>query len=412
MNVVVSNNKIDYRGFVKVLSLEEISGLVGNIDYLVYHKSNESQEQKVELLSKLKDRVRMLIYIRNREDLEQAVQMIVLGSEGKYIDDEFFLESSEELNRLIINLNEVTEMVQMGGVPVLSDFFNRYLKEGNASFNSGYLKLVKQAVETMLSDYHKKDMELLKMSTTATEIFSNSTEIIHRVRSEQQKLRDAVEKIEASREEKGSSSYFSLGGFQSVVFFPRVSYMKDRDIIRIKEVGSCMYLTSFMLCFREYLELRCYLRPKLVFLEPVGSQYEMKYMDYNWVTQENQKSMQGYYNNVVFTNYPSKEVMNRLLDDNDYDTFIIVDRLKTSKDHLLNCKGTNVKYVVSGKSMVDKLSLNITDCFSIIRELHGSMFTVPVFTDYPEETSLRQQMYMRICSSFYEMLASTARRRR
>lgn len=407
MNVIVTNNNIEYTGFIKVLSLSEVIGLVGKIDYLIFNKSNESKEQKVELLTNLKNKVNTIIYIRDREYMEQAVKIIVLGSEGKYIDDEFFLESSDELSRLITNLSDITEIVQLGGVPVLSDFFNRYLKEGNSSFNSSYLSVVKQAVETMLSDYHKKDMELIKMSTTATELFATSSDIVHKVKIEQQKLKEAVEKIEMSRENMDTKLF--IGGIQSVVFFPKVSFMKERNIVRIKEVGSCMFLTSFMLGFRMYLEHIAYLRPKLIIIEPVGSQYEKRYESYNWVTQQNQKSMLGYYNNIVFTNYPSKDVINRLLNDNDYDTFIVVDRLKTSSDHVLNSKGI-LKYAVSGSSVVDCFNLNVNNCFSVVREVSGGMFTVPVFPDYPKDISHREQTYLRVCSGFYEILNSFRRR--
>lgn len=409
MNVVVTNNKIDYDNFVKVLSLKDVCEIVGSIEFLVFHKSSETQEQKVEYLSELKDRVKTIIYIRDKEYLDNAVKMIVLGSEGKYIDDEFFLESSEELNNLVVNLNEVTDIVQMGGTSVVSDFFNRYLRGGKADFNPGYLTVVKQAVETMLADYHKKDIELLKMSTTATEIFANSTEIIHRVRSEQQKLKEAVDKIEASKE-NGTLSSYSVGGLPSVVFFPKVSFIKEKNIIRIKEIGSCMYLTSFMLGFRIYLEHICCLRPKLIIIEPVGVQYEQKYEGYSWVTQKNQKTMQGYYNNVVFTNYPSKEVLTRLLEDSDYNTFVVIDRLKTSNEHILNSKGAPIKYVVSGSSVVKKFSLNKSNCFSIIRSVQGSMFTVPAFPDYPMEQAQREQMYLRVCSDYYNKLNTMKRR--
>lgn len=410
MNIIVTSNKIDYSGFMKVKTLQEVLGVVGSIDFLVYHKSSESQEQKVDCLTKLKDKVKRLVYIRDKSSLEQAVQMIVVGSEGKYIDDEFFLESSEELNRLMLNLDEVTDIVSLGGEPVLNDFFNRYLKEGSSGFNSSYLVVVKEAVQNMLADYKQKDMELIQMSTTATEIFANSAEILSRAKSEQQKLRESIVKLEEMRENNDVGKVMPFSGIPSVVFFPMVSYMKEKNIIRIKDVGSCSFLTSFMLGFREYLENVKYLRPKLIFIEAVGIQYETRYKDYKWVTQQNQKSMSSYYNSVVFTNYPSKEVLTKLLDDTGYDTFIVVDRLKTSKDHILNSKGCSVRYAVGGSGIVDKFGLKVSDCFSTIREVRNSLFTIPVFSDYPEEKSKRIDLYLRYCKMFYETLYVVRRR--
>lgn len=410
MNIIVTSNKVEYANFMKVKTLQEVFGIVGSIDFLVYHKSSETQEQKVDCLTRLKDKAKKLVYVRDKSSLEQAVQMIVVGSEGKYIDDEFFLENSEELNRLVLNLDEVTDIVQLGGEPVLNDFFNRYLKEGSSGFNSSYLAVVKEAVQNMLADYRQKDMQLIQMSTTATEIFTNTAEIISKVKTEQQRMKEAISQLEEAKESGDLGKVASFSGIPSVVFFPIVSYMKERNIIRIKDVGGSSFLTSFMLGFREYLEDIKYVRPKLIFIEPVGKQSETQYQEYNWVTQQTQKSMAGYYNSVVFTNYPSKEVLSKLLDDMNYDTFIVVDRLKTSKDHILNSKGCSVRYAVNGNSVVKKFNLKVSDCFSSIKEINGDLFTIPVFQDYPEDRSKRIDIYLRNCKLFYETLYVVRRR--
>lgn len=408
MNIIVTSNKVDYEGFLKVKSLQEAVEVVGSIDFLVYHRSSESADVKVSILTRLKDRAKTMIYIRDRESIEQAVQMIVIGSEGKYIDDEFFLESSDELNRLIANMDEITSIVTLGGVPVLSDFFNRYLKDGSASFNPSYLAVVKDAVATIISEYSQKSTEIINLSTTATELFANSSEILSRMKAEQEKMQNTVMQLESAKESIVSSS--NSFGLPSVVFFPTVNYLKEKNIIRIKDVGGCIYLTSLMLGFRLYLEQIKYVRPKLIFIEPIGVQYEKKYSEFPWVTQASYKSMEGYYNPVVFTNYPTKDVMQRLLEDGEYDVFIVVDRLRTANNHVLNCKGSAVRYAVSGKGTISKFSLNASNCFSTIRMIRGSLFTVPVFQDYPNEVDQRERLYTRSCDKYYEILYSVKRR--
>ena len=74
MNIIVTNNMIKYEGFMKLKTLEEASKVVGSIEFLVYHKSNETRENKVEYLTKLKDKVNTLIYIRGADAVEQAVK--------------------------------------------------------------------------------------------------------------------------------------------------------------------------------------------------------------------------------------------------------------------------------------------------------------------------------------------------
>lgn len=404
MNVVVTTNKIEYSNFIKVKSLQEVEAVVGSIDYLVYHKSDETRDEIVELLSKLKDVARVLVYIRDKNMAEQAIQIVVVGSGGRYFDDEFFMESSEELNSLIKNFDTVTDIVELGGVNVLSDFFTRYLNGGSSDFNKSYLKVVKEAVRGMIADYKAKDLQLLQLSETATEIFAHSSEIISGIEGEREKLQEMLTKAQAEHQTSKATSFM---GVPSVLFFPRVSYPKEKMIIRIKDIGGCIFLTSFMMGFRLYLERIKNVRPKLIFVESVGNQYETKYKEYKWVTQKTCRSMGNYYNPVVFTNYPIKDVLNRLLDDTDYDTFIVVDKLRNSKDHILNSKGPVVKYAVSGASIIDKFKLKKLECFTTIHSINGTLFTLPVFPEYPSDSTQRERMYLRTCTQYFDTLYST-----
>ena len=406
MNIVVTTNKIDYSGFIKVKSLKEVEAIVGTIDYLVYHKSNESKDDIVDLLSRIKDRARVLVYIRNRSKAEQAIQIIVVGSGGRYFDDEFFMESSEELNGLIKNFTTVTDIVELGGVNVLTDFFTRYLNGGSADFNKSYLSVVKEAVKGMIADYKEKDLQLLQLSETATEIFARSSEIISGIEGEREKLQDMLTKAQQEHQSSKASSFM---GIPSVLFFPQVSYPKEKMIIRIKDIGGCIFLTSFMMGFRLYLERIKNVRPKLIFVESVGSQYETKYSEYKWVTQRTSKSMGNYYNPVVFVNYPIKDVLNRLLDDTDYDTFIVIDKLRNTKNHILNSKGPSVKYAISGSSIVDKFKLKKIDCFTTIHVVAGTMVTIPIYAEYPSDSAQRERLYLRSCSQFYDSLYTSKR---
>lgn len=401
MNIVVSNNNVEYTGFVKVAALADVGSVVGSIDCLIYHKSSETSDEAIKYLSKLRESVKKLVYIRNRVSADQAIQMIVVGSGGKYFDDEFFLESPSELSNLVRNLDEVTELAELGQVNVLTDFFNRYLKDGSTGFNKNYLAVVKEAVRGMLTEYRQKDLEMLQLSETATEIFAHSSDIISKMESETALLKSKFEELKNTNLDYSPSNAFS--GIPSVVFFPVVSYMKEKKVIRVKDLGSCMYLTSFMLSFRAHLELIKNVRPKLVFIEPVGKNRESKYAKYDWVTQKNARSM-SCYGKVVFTNYPTRDVLTKMLDDNGYDTFIIVDRLLNSSKHILNCKGSPVKYAVRGESEVKEFNLNRGNCFSSVRGIDGSLFTIHTFNDYPEDSSNRERMYLNKMWSGYEDL--------
>lgn len=400
MKIVVTNNTIEYEGFLKLKTLEEAVKTMGNIEALVYHKSNEPVEKKVDYLTQLKDRVGSFVYIRNKKDFEQAVQMIVVGSGGKYFDDEFFLESGSELNNLVSNLGEVTELAELGGVGVMSDFFNKYLNKGSDGFNKAYLQVVKSAVSGMLTEYRQKDAELLQVSETATELFSNTMSILSGVEEEKEKLQNVVKSLEEARDKGLLTSSAPVAN--SVYFFPRVSYLKEKAIVRIKEIGVVPYLTSFCLGFRLYLERLKFLRAKVIFLYPVGGQYEQQFKNYIWITQQDNKTLRSYVSDIVFVNYPNKEVMTRLLDDDKHDVIIVVDRMKLGADHLLNSKGV-VKYAVSGNSVIKGMNLKVRDCFSS-SPLVGGMFQIKNEPNFKTEADQRERYYLKEYSGVYDSL--------
>lgn len=407
MNILVTNNMTEYNGFIKVKTLKEAFEVVGNIECLIYHKSNESKESKVDYLTRMRDRVKKsFVYIRNKDYVDMSVQITVIGLGGKYFDDEFFLESSDELHRLIGSLEEVTAIAELGGINVLSDFFNRYLKNGSSGFNQAYLRVVKEAVSNMITEYKAKDLELLQLSETATEIFASSANIISKVETESERLKTMVASLEKAKEKIRYS--VPVTSTPSVLFFPTVSYTKDRAIFRIKEIGICTYLMSFVMGYRLFLERIKYVRPKLVVLCQVGSQFETMYKDFNWITQQSQNIPNSYEGSVVFTNFPTREVLFKLLDDTEYDTFIVLDRTKTSKNHLVNSKGGSVRYCVSAERLISENSIKASSCFSL-KKVKGSLFSIPFFEDYPAEYDQRERLYLRECSKQYEALYSLRR---
>jgi hypothetical protein len=410
VNIVVSKNKIDYSGsFLKVATLEEACQVRGTIDVLIYNNSNENKNDKIAYLGKLKDMAKKLIYICNDKNTDMAIKMMIIGSDGKYFDDEFFLESSYELDNLINSLDEVTALANLGGVNVLSDFFNRYLKNGSSDFNSNYLMVVKDAVNELMLEYNQKNLEIIQMSETATDIFSNTSALLSNMKKERENMQDIVKKLSENAKESVGVSRRPTGS--SVLFYPRINYVKDKNIIRIKEIGDFRYLVSFMLGFRLYLENVKNLRPKLIFVEPVGDLIEERYSDFPWVKTSSVKSSSNYYNDVVFTNCPNKDVLNKLLDDSNYDIFIVVDRTVTDKDHILNSKGSSVKYAVRGISIISKFKLPRKDCICCLSETKGTLLTVPLFPEYPIGTSVRERLYMSELSSAYEKLLLDAKRR-
>lgn len=404
MNIIITGNNVEYSAsFLKVNSLGEACNTVGSIDVLVYNDSSESSSDKIKYLGEIKDRVKTILYICCEENVDVAVKMMVIGSNGKYFDDEFFLESENELLSLTNSLEEVTALAELGGVNVLSDFMGRYLNNGSSDFTPTYLSVVKDAVTSLITEYNDKNLEIIQMSETATDIFSHTSSLLSGMKDEQDNLKKLIENLSETAKENAKQAPMRVGG-SSVMFFPRVNYMKERRIIRVKDLGGCMFATSFMLGLRLYLESIKNIRTKLIVCTPVGDVFEKRYEDYSWVKPATLRSMANYYNSIVFTNYPSKDVLTTLLDDQDYDLLLVLDKTTSDDKHVLNSKGASVKYAINGSSSIQKFKLNKKDCFSSIYELGGTMFTVPLFPEYPSEKSERERFYLSQFKEQFETL--------
>lgn len=117
--------------------------------------------------------------------------------------------------------------------------------------------------------------------------------------------------------------------------------------------------------------------------------------------------MSPYYNKIVFTNYPNKDSLSRLLDDTDYDTFIVVDRMKSTDRHILNSKGLPVKYAVSGESVLKPFNVKKDLCFS--SQNIGSMFTLKYDSEYPKEAEQRERYYLREYADAFDKLYTVKR---
>lgn len=405
MNVLVSDTTLQFSNWIVVRTLKKVRDVTGNIDNLVVHKSTESSEDKIKYLKEIsQNNVNCkIIYICDKENADNVLRMFVIGGlNGKYIDDEFFLSSENELNALISDLNSIVESTELASSSVLKDFITRYLSDKDMKISKGYLQVVKNAVIEMSEAYHAKSLEILKLSESASEVFSNSIDIISQVKEEQLNLE---RNLDVLREKKKELEAFSVKQplNSSVIYFPKVNYLKNKKVICIKDLGRCDYLTSFSLGFREYLEKVKALRAKIVFIEGNGKLLEERYKSYQWVKNENKNGNRNFLGKVVFTNFPTSSIMTKLIDDTDYDVIVVVDRTLNYKEHLVNCKGSTI-YAISSESWVDMLKLQKKDCFTSHSDIQDTMFTIKKFNDYPNREMQRVNTYLSECKESYEML--------
>jgi len=407
MNILVSDSTISYKNWIVVRTIKDALSVVGFVEGLVYHKSQEKSEDKIKFMTEFskKHTSCKIVYLCAKDKADNALKMLITGGlNGKYVDDEFYLESDRELNTLLVDSAMIVKSSDLSGIDVLRDFFNRYTS-GDKPISKRYLSIVKSAAIELSEAYAEKNKEILEMSESAAEIFSNSIDLIAQMREQQESLEKDIKSIRDRSAEMTSYSQpaRAIGG--SVLFYPRVNYLKNKAIIRIKDIGDCPYVTSFCIGFREYLERIKSVRPKLIVIEGNGHIKRDCYPDFKWVVNENKNDIRNYYDKVVFTNCPTTVIMSKLLDDSDYDTFIVLDKTENYKDHILNSKGL-VIYSIASERFITQLKLPKKDCITLIKEVKGTLFSLPFFSDYPKRDDQRMNMYLRECSDRYNILFS------
>ena len=406
MIIVVSNKELSLGSNSDVLVVESLldaSKVMGNISALVYHSSDESTNEFAASLATIKEKgLGSLWYISSQENKDPLVEMSVIGSGGYYIEDEFFLESTDILKSLVSGGGS-RELMQIDGVGVLKDFADRYLQGGNDQIPKGYLQVLNSAVSQISDAYKQKSDQLIILSEKATSVIEDSSLGLQEQEKERKKLAGIIKEFEDSISQFNAPTRAS-----NVTFFPIVSYPKEKDIVRIKDLGRIPYLFSFVFGFYNYCEKVLNKRPKLIVIEPVGSNFEVHYKDFNWVTSTNYTDMSKYVNPVSFTNYPTTSVLTNFLNDSSRDLFIVVDRTTTSPNHILNTRKTrSVHFAVTGESMIESLKLRNKHprlkFFTSNREIDGSEFSIPQL-DYPKPPFERENLYLSRCGGMYNIL--------
>ena len=408
MFVLVTQNDREYEDFMKVSTLQEAADSVGIIDALIYHDSDEPTITKIKLLESLKPKVLKVVYICSEETLDLAIKMEVTTMAGVTILDEFYMESNEDLFELVNNLNEYSLVEEDGSIDVLLDFTKKFLQNNKTDFTPTYIKNVKLSVQNLIKQINKRDLEMVSMSETATQIYNSIDENMSGIVSENNTLKESVIKLKSLLEERNSDIEAMEDGLNrapSMVYFPVVNYPKEKKIIRIKELGNVRYLTSFALGLRIYLNTVKNVRPKLIFIMPIGDIYQKQYEGYNWVTQSNLRDKKFYYSDVVFTNCPNKEVITTILDDMNYDFFVVVDRTKNGEKMLLNSKGP-LWYALQSKSVLKKFNvkLGMNPFFTSCDFIDKTKFCLMGDMNYPEDKAARERFYINNHRNEYDII--------
>ena len=123
MIVLVTTTKVASTPGVTVVDSLGSLATLGNITNVVIHTFRESSVEAVRILSSLPKGMNF-VYLRNAQDTDEALRLVVIGLGGKYIDDEYYLQSLESMGTLLTHSTEISNVVAGSSVDVIEKFVN------------------------------------------------------------------------------------------------------------------------------------------------------------------------------------------------------------------------------------------------------------------------------------------------
>lgn len=407
MIVLISDRSYNYQdsNILVVKTMLEASKVVGGLEALIIHKTSEDPSDFATHLSTIKENgLDKLVYISNPENKQDIIEMFVIGNGGIVLEDEFFLED-EDVLKTSLGVSEGNNLSIVSGLNVIDNFVSKYINSnGDSPVPQGYLKVVQSASIQLAKEFENKTAQVLKISQEASEVIeevaTNNNEILKQNKEAQKSLQELSN---IAKEIRGGT-----GGSGGAAFYPMVSYLKEKDIVRIKDIGNTPYLRSFVHGLHSYADGVLHKRCKLIVIMPVGGLYQMMYDKFKWITKENYKDRSLYSQNIVYTNHPSKTVLEQLLNDNTYSLFIVVDFTTNSNKHILNTRRSrSVRYAFASGRYIEsiKKDTSITEFkyFTSIKEYEGNLFTIP-YLELPKDTFSRVNLYLRECAQSYDKI--------
>jgi hypothetical protein len=408
VNIVVSKNKLDFQNYRYFKTLKDVVSSTNNIDVLVLFYTAEDERDILSHLSSIRDNVNKVVYICNKDLSSYIVRVMVNGMGGVYCeDDDIYSNSEDDLNSLVEDCKNSTMLVSTNpkGSDLITGFVDSCINDLHSGvptfYTKKYLEVVKSACDFLITEYKSKDIENTNLSRAAYSVLSWAYDVMGEMEQELGVAKESFNKIQESLEVRQQS--VNNSGLP-VFMYPQFIYRGYSKVLRIKELGSVNYLTSFILGFRSYLINVIHLRPKLIFIYPVGIIQKDLY-NYSWVSTEDSIN-KGIGDSIIFTNTPTSELITNLLNDSYFDTFIVVDRTTMAHNHIVKKGIDKTIYAVSGETPVNVYKLNKSDCILSNKEVSEYLCGITRIEDYPKEENRRVGLYTKKFDSQYKRLAN------
>lgn len=393
----------NYTKYKVVKSLVELQGeVLENCDCIILHNlENDSYESAGLELARLYSKgVQGFVYIN--ANLQVALKAAVAALRGYISDEEFYLEDEGELDALVdlfqVEGGETGTELALANAKTVGQFIEDFVHGSAVVQAPQYMARVKQAVSVLEETVTKFQIEKLELCETHLDVYLYVNKLLEKYDGKRKELELT---LKALQEAAGAESMVSRVE-EGVTIYPGYRFDKNVKTLVVREWTPCPYLTSFLLAFKQYLEVAYDKRVKFIVIHQKGRLIYERYPGdtFTAITKESQGDHGLYLRPVINTNIPNKDVMRRLFE-NDKDVVdinIVLDRTYSEKVIVSgrSCRHLNA---VGGDKDIDTFKLDVA---SVIKALttsrQGDVFvSIPYIEDYVRDNTGRFSMYTRVC---------------
>lgn len=401
MNYIVGKgiNRV-YKNFKIMDDLNSTIDILKKDDVLVLHKVDSSLlDIGVAIPRVVNKGVEKIIYINKSPDV--LIASTIRSNNGVVETDEELLEESS-LEYIIDEYESMSgnsELVQIDGISILSDFIDAFLEGEDRIHNTMYQDRLITALEEVVVRVEKDSKQIISMGNSASRILQDVDTSLASQKVMRQKLLDTV--TELKQKLSSQTSVNTVLSSNSVYNFPTVRYEGTKPILHIKEIVECRYITSFIMGYLNYLEIVKHKKVKFIICYQGFKDITDRYKGFTNMQKSNIKIRQLLEERILVTQEPKKEVLSTMIDSTS-DVVVILDKMYGESI----VDGVKVKrlYTVNGVTTMNKLNLKPSKCILPEKTMPNLFIGIPKISNYPKDEETRKKAYMEVCKDSYKKL--------
>lgn len=407
MNVIISCDldKTAFDSFIVVEKFKDVKKITSSIDTLIIHHFSEPTFDAGVFISGFKDSgIKRFIYMS--ENLDETVKMCLKGLNSYIYDEEDYLYDEEELKILIDDIikseqekkeEQTTALTTTEQkIQILENFIEGF-KNGDPLINAPiYLTRAKDAVNDLSVITQKQELQINTMGAESREIFVKAKEIIEKMHEQNLIVQSKMKELEEAANETHGRQPMS----NSVDIYGQYKHFGATPILLIRELSPCRYLTSFVMAYEHYLHYSLNKRAKLIICHSKASEISKKYNgnDFVAITDISYKTTSLYDNERIAINIPKKDLLKKLIEANNVDIVIVVDRLY-GRTPIVSGKKVITLNAISGSSDIARYNIagSFQDTIVPVSEFRVGnkepFVTLQTIKDFPPEVDTRYAAY-------------------